>query len=58
MCGVRLSIADITSLVNKGKTSLIKGMKSKAGKRFDAYIILIEECKTSFEFEKRKSYKK
>jgi DNA topoisomerase-3 len=58
VCGVQLSIADITSLVNKGKTSLIKGMKSKAGKKFDAYIVLVEECKTSFEFEKSKGYKK
>lgn len=58
VCGVQISIADITSLVNKGKTSLIKGMKSKVGKKFDAYIILTEKCKTSFEFEKSKSYKK
>ena len=58
VCGVQLNMEDITSLVNSGKTSLIKGMKSKAGKKFDAYIVLTEECKTSFEFEKRKSYKK
>ena len=58
VCGVQISIADITSLVNKGKTHLIKGMKSKAGRKFDAYIILTEECKTSFEFEKSKSYKR
>jgi DNA topoisomerase-3 len=39
MCGVQISIADIENLVNKGKTSLIKGMTSKAGKKFDAYIV-------------------
>jgi len=33
-------------------------MKSKAGKKFDAYIVLNEDCKTSFEFAKNKSYKK
>ncbi|MBW3524925.1 MULTISPECIES: type IA DNA topoisomerase [Bacteroidota] len=58
VCGVQIRIADIESLINKGKTSLIKGMKSKAGKKFDAFIILDEEYKTSFEFKKNKSYKK
>ncbi|WP_238387288.1 topoisomerase C-terminal repeat-containing protein [Sphingobacterium olei] len=53
-----LGIADIESPVNKGKTSLIKGMKSKAGKKFDAYIVLNEDYKTSFEFAKNKSYNK
>ena len=57
VCGVHISIADITSLVNQSKTSLIKGMKSKAGKKFDAYIVLNEQAESSFEFEKNKSYK-
>lgn len=58
VCGVQISITDIENLVNKGKTSIIKGMKSKAGKKFDAYIVLNEDCKTSFEFANNKSYKK
>ena len=58
VCGVRISIENITSLVNKGKTSLIKGMTSKAGKKFDAYIILKENAESSFEFEKNKSSKR
>ena len=58
VCGVHISIADITSLVNQSKTSLIKGMKSKAGKKFDAYIVLNEQAESSFEFEKNKSYKR
>lgn len=58
VCGVQVSIDDIERLVNKDKTSLIKGMKSKAGKKFDAYIVLNEDYKTSFEFEKSKAYKK
>lgn len=57
VCEVQISLADIESLVNKKKTSLIKGMKSKAGKKFDAYIVLNEDCKTSFEFEKTKTRK-
>lgn len=58
VCGVQIGIADIESLVNKKKTSLIKGMKSKAGKKFDAHIVLNEDYTTSFEFAKNKSYKK
>ncbi|SFW66933.1 type IA DNA topoisomerase [Chitinophaga sancti] len=58
VCGVQIGIADIESLVNKRKTTLIKGMKSKAGKKFDAYIVLDNDCKTSFEFDNNKSYKK
>lgn len=54
VCGIQISIADIESLINKGKTSLLKGMKSKAGKKFDAYIVLNTDGKTSFEFEQRK----
>ena len=57
VCEVQLSIADITNLVNNGKTPLIKGMKSKAGKKFDAYIVLNENSESSFEFEKKKSTK-
>lgn len=57
VCGVHISIADIENLVNKKKTSLIKGMKSKAGKQFDAHIVLNEDCTTSFEFAKNKSFK-
>ncbi|MGJ1415177.1 DNA topoisomerase 3 [Sphingobacterium multivorum] len=58
VCGVQIGIADIESLVNKKKTSLIKGMKSKAGKKFDAYIVLNDQAESSFEFAKNKSYKK
>jgi len=51
VCGVQLSIADITHLINKGKTPLIKGMKSKAGKIFNAFIVLNDKGETNFEFE-------
>lgn len=57
VCGVQIDIADIENLVDKGKTSLIIGMKSKAGKKFNAYIVLDSDYKTSFEFEKS-NYKK
>ncbi|MGJ1484217.1 type IA DNA topoisomerase [Sphingobacterium multivorum] len=58
VCGVQISIADMESLVNKKKTSLIKGMKSKAGKKFDAYIVLNDNAESSFEFAANKNYKK
>ncbi|MEC3880229.1 type IA DNA topoisomerase [Parapedobacter sp. 10938] len=50
VCGVQISMADITNLVHKGRTSLIKGMKSKGGKKFDAFIVLNEQGKSCFEF--------
>ena len=58
VCGVQVGITDIESLVNTGRTSLIRGMKSKAGKKFDAYIVLNEKAESSFEFEKSKLPKK
>lgn len=58
VCGVQIGITDIENLVNKKKTSLIKGMKSKAGKKFDAYIVLNENAESSFEFAQNKNYKK
>lgn len=58
VCGVQISIGNIESLVSKGKTSLIKEMKSKAGKMFDAYIVLNDNAETSFEFAKNKDFKK
>src|SRR3546814_11628551 len=45
VCGVQIGITDIENLINKRKTSLIKGMKSKAGKKFDAYIVLNKDRK-------------
>ncbi|RRA95599.1 type IA DNA topoisomerase [Paenimyroides viscosum] len=58
ICGVQISIADIENLVDNRKTNLIKGMKSKAGKKFDAYIVLNDDYSTSFEFEKNKPKRK
>lgn len=58
VCCLQVSINDIESLVNTGRTSLIRGMKSKAGKKFDAYIVLNEKAESSFEFEKSKLPKK
>ncbi|MGG5599629.1 DNA topoisomerase [Myroides sp. C8-3] len=50
VCGIKLSMDDITDLIQQGKTKLLKGLISKAGKKFDAYLILKEDCTTGFEF--------
>ncbi|MGN7707958.1 DNA topoisomerase 3 [Chryseobacterium sp. 22543] len=52
-CGIQLSIKDLTLLLTQNKTSLIKGMKTKNGKKFDAFIILKNDFSASFEFEKK-----
>ncbi|PUU69899.1 DNA topoisomerase III [Flavobacterium sp. WLB] len=56
VCGAQISIDNIKSLVSKGTTSLIKGMKSRSGKKFDAYIVLNDNAETTFEFTKNKSF--
>ncbi|EFK35748.1 DNA topoisomerase 3 [Chryseobacterium gleum] len=50
ICGVQLNIKDLTLLLTQNKTSLIKNMKSKNGKKFDAYLLLKDDFSTSFEF--------
>ncbi|MCX8530844.1 type IA DNA topoisomerase [Chryseobacterium luquanense] len=58
VCGKLLTVNDIQLLIEKGKTSLIKGLKSKAGKSFDAYMILNDAGETVFEFDKNKTTRK
>jgi DNA topoisomerase-3 len=41
-------------LLNKGKTSLIKGFKSKAGKSFEAALKFDEAFRVVFEFPEKK----
>lgn len=50
VCDIQLSIEQIASLINNGKTPLITNMKSKNGKKFDAFIVLNDDFSTSFEF--------
>lgn len=54
ICSVQLNVSDLEHLIRNGKTNLIKGMKSRSGKKFDAYIVMNERAETSFEFEKTK----
>ncbi|GGF14348.1 type IA DNA topoisomerase [Flavobacterium limi] len=52
ICGFYLPLSEIDNLVTKGKTSLIKEMKSKAGKKFNACIALNEQAGSFFDFSK------
>lgn len=48
--GKQLSDKQITELVTKGKTSLIKGFRSRDGKVFDAHITFDKDFRTVYEF--------
>ena len=54
MSGKAISPAQAKKLLEKKKTDLIKGFTSKAGKSFDAYVILKSDYTTGFEFPPRK----
>lgn len=54
MSGKAISPAQAKKLIEKKKTDLIKGFTSKAGKPFDAYVILKSDYTTGFEFPPRK----
>ena len=55
--GKRLSDKQITDLVGKGKTELVKGFKSKEGKPFDARLVLDKDFRVGYEFPPRKDGK-
>lgn len=51
VAGVPLTEEHCKQLLSNGKTSLLKGLTSKAGKTFSAYLVLDHDTgKTSFEF--------
>ena len=56
--GKRLSDKQITDLVGKGKTELVKGFKSKEGKPFDARLVLDKDFRIGYEFPPRKDGKR
>jgi DNA topoisomerase-3 len=55
ICGKTLSEKDIKAILTNKKSSLLKGLKSKAEKTFDAYIVLKDDGSTEFEFPTRPS---
>ena len=54
ICGTLLSEDNIRDLITTGRTPVLNGLTSKAGKKFNARLILNEDYTTSFEFESRK----
>ena len=50
MAGKKLTEKQIHTLIAKGKTGVIKGFKSKKGRKFDARLKLGPECKAAFDF--------
>jgi DNA topoisomerase-3 len=53
----QLSDRQITDLLTKGKTEVIKGFKSKSGKTFDAALKFDENWRVVFDFDERKGKK-
>lgn len=54
VCGTLLTEDHIRDLLTTGRTPILKGLISKAGKKFNARLVLNEDYTTSFEFENRK----
>ena len=54
VCGIHLSEDHIRDLISSGRTPILKGLTSKAGKKFNARQVLGEDYTTSFEFENKK----
>ena len=54
VCGIHLSEDHIRDLISSGRTPILKELTSKAGKKFNARLVLGEDYTTSFEFENKK----
>ncbi len=57
-CGSYLSEENVQDLINTGKTAMLRGLRAKSGKKFNARLVLDEDFKTKFEFEPKTSSKK
>ena len=55
ICKKRLTVAQVTALLTKGRTGLIKGFKSKVGKTFSAVLYIDKTDRTvKFDFQDKK----
>ena len=54
VCGTLLSEDNIRDMITTGRTPVLNGLTSKAGKKFNARLALQDDCTTAFEFENRK----
>ena len=57
VCGIHLSEDNIRDLISSGRTPILKGLTSKAGKKFNARLVLKDDYTTTFEFEQDKKRK-
>ena len=57
VCGILLSEDNIRDLISSGRTPILKGLTSKAGKNFNARLVLKDDYTTTFEFEQNKKRK-
>ncbi|MGB9859687.1 MAG: DNA topoisomerase, partial [Moorellaceae bacterium] len=51
ICGKKITASQAKELLQKGRTGMIKGFKSRVGKEFEAILVLKEDGKLEFEFE-------
>ena len=54
ICGTLLTEDNIRDLITTGRTPVLNGLTSKAGKKFNARLVLNEEYTTTFVFENKK----
>ena len=57
VCGIHLSEDNICDLISSGYTPILKGLTSKADKKFNARLVLKDDYTTTFEFEQNKKRK-
>ena len=57
VCGILLSEDNIRDLISSGRTPILKELTSKAGKKFNARLVLKDDYTTTFEFEQNKKRK-
>ena len=55
ICGIILTEAQMKDLLTTKRTTLIKGFQSKAGKKFNAHLVLRGDGSTAFEFDNSSS---
>ena len=57
VCGTLLTEGNIRDLITTGRTPVLKGLTSRAGKKFNARLVLKDDYTTTFEFEQNKKQK-
>ena len=57
ICGILLSEDNIRDLISSERTPILKGLTSKAGKKFNARLALKDDNTTTFEFVQNKKRK-